>query len=187
MRCITDFLLDTFLPSTLENLMPEFRQCKHIFEDGHTCGSAAVKDRDYCYHHLHHRGHRIRMLRARAENRQVFLDLPPLDNLSAVHSVGCQIAQAIAAGVIDVRVAKAILSYLRLISQTLRQAESPAWRNNPYHCEQVVSYDSFESEFGLPENYDLSAPAMGAPRLSPDFGDRVGKGTGDWQPATDNC
>lgn len=70
--------------------MSDLRHCQHVFDDGHTCGSAAVTGRDYCYHHLCHRGRRIRMARARFEQRRLYLDLPPLDNLSSIHSAAAR-------------------------------------------------------------------------------------------------
>jgi hypothetical protein len=138
--------------------MSEFRHCQHTFPDGHTCGSAAVTGRDYCYHHLSHRGRRIRMARARSEQRRIYLDLPSLDSLSAIHAAATQIVEALAADVIDVRNAQAILSGLRFLSRTIAKAETAAWHNNIYQNDQPQSCDSFESDFGLPANFDINTP-----------------------------
>ena len=189
--------------------MSEFRHCQHVFPDGRTCGSAAVTGRDHCYHHLSHCGRRIRMARARSEQRRLYLDLPPLDSLSSIHSAASQIVEALAADVIDVRQGQAMLSGLRFLARTIAKAETPAWHNNVYQNDQPQSYDNFESDFDLPANFDLKTPPevafpppensqrvilskersdepTGAPPLSPGFGDRVGNGTDNRPLTTDN-
>jgi hypothetical protein len=163
--------------------MTEFRQCQHAFDDGRTCGSAAVTGRDYCYHHLSRRGRRIRMARARSQNRRLYLDLPPLDSLSAIHSAACQIVEALAADVIDVRHAQAMLSGLRFVARTIAKADTEAWHSNAFQNDQPQSYDNFESEFGLPKNFDLTTPPEVA---SPPLAEPSKSQTDNRPPTTDH-
>jgi hypothetical protein len=41
---------------------------------------------------------------------------------------------------------------------TIAKADTPAWRNNAYQNVQPQPYDTFESDFGLPENFNLNTP-----------------------------
>lgn len=60
---------------------------------------------------------------------------------------------------IDVRQGQAMVSGLRFLARTIAKAETPAWHNNVYQNDQPQSYDNFESDFGIPENFDLNTSA----------------------------
>ena len=158
------------------------RTCSHIKETGDTCNSVAAKDQKYCPHHLRYRARQLRIAQARARCERFHLQLPPLDSMYAVQSALSQIAEALAADMIDPKRANSLLSVLRLMSLNFRHPEK--WQTNLYHSDQPAEID-IAQEFGLPRDLDLDTPpdlafpqpnmgGMGAPPLSPDFGDRVG-------------
>ncbi len=100
----------------------------------------------------------------------------------AVQSALAQLAEALAADMIDPKRANSLLSVLRLMSLNFRHPEK--WQTNLYHSDQPAEID-IAQEFGLPRDLDLDTPPevafpqpdmsdVGAPPLSPSFGDRVG-------------
>lgn len=191
--------------------MPNYRTCTHTDDSGHTCNSAAIKGRDFCAFHLNYRGRQLRMAQYRARHQRFDLTLPPLDSLCSIQSALCQVAEALAADMIDPRRAQGLLKALRFAKENLRDAlkENADWRQSPYHSEEAASYDSFESDYGLPENLDVNLPPevsfpppvpmggpqfpdfgncgnatnVGAPPLSPAIGDRVGVSPSAPQPS----
>lgn len=131
-----------------------YRYCHHIHDNGDHCGSAALTGRDYCRYHLRYRGRLMRMARARARNQRLAFTLPPLENMHAVQSALTQVVEAVAAGMIDLKLARVILTALRQAAQNFKQE----WRDSAYRNEAGGIYDQFESEFGLPENLDINIP-----------------------------
>ena len=179
--------------------MKEYKTCKHVHDNGYLCQSAAVGGRDYCCHHLRYRGRLMRMAQYRARGERFDLRLPPLENMHAVQSALSQLMEALAADMIDPKRAQAIHSILRTASNNFKHPE--AWRTSEYTNDQSVaypnSYEEFEAEFGLPENLDLGTPpevafppppeSVGAPSLSPSFGDRVGEDARPIPPSFDRA
>ena len=138
------------------------KTCTHTYDNGNTCNSAAVKDRDFCYYHLRHRGRLMRMARARTRNQRLFFQLPPLEDMFAVQSALTQLAEALAADMIDPKRAQVLLSLLRQAGKNLQT--SGKWTTNVYHSDRAAPYDSFESEFDLPAQLDLNlAPELAFP------------------------
>jgi hypothetical protein len=185
------------------------RTCSHIQETGDTCDSVAAKDQKYCPHHLRYRARQLRMAQARARCERFHVQIPPLESMYAVQSALSQLAEALAADMIDPKRANSLLSVLRLVSLNFRHPEK--WQTNLYHSDQPAEID-IAQEFGLPRDLDLDTPtefafpdlspraeaaasavgvegpafsSPGAPPLSPDFGDRVGA-TDNRPPTTDN-
>jgi len=151
--------------------------------DGHTCGSAAAKDRDYCTYHLRNRARLLHMAQHRARNERFDLKFPPLESMHAVQSALTQLAQALAADMIDLKRADKLLAVLRLASRNLLKSDK--WPAGIAHSDQPGPAVDLTAEYGLPEGIDLDAPPevafpppepvlSGAPPLSPSFGDRVG-------------
>ena len=140
--------------------MPNYRTCTHTDDTGHTCQSAAVKNRDYCGFHLRYRGRLLRQAQYRARHQRFDITLPPLDSLCSIQSALCQVAEALAADMIDPRRAQGLLKALRFAKENLRDAlkDNAAWPPSPYHSEDAAAYDNFESDYGLPENLDVSVP-----------------------------
>jgi len=174
--------------------------CSHLYDTGGLCKSFAVTGQRYCVHHLRYRARRLSMAQARAHGERFEFHLPPLESMHAVHSALSQLAEAIAAGVIDRRSAHLLLSVLRVASSNLRHPEK--WQPNLYESDQPAPDVDVAAEYGLPADLDLDTqpapafPAPGGPQLpdvgncgtagAPPFstasaGERVGTG-----PATDH-
>jgi len=96
----------------------------------------------------------MRMAQYRARNQRLIFHLPPLDNLYAVHSALNQLTEAAAAGMIDLKQARYLLSVVRAAGQFLLHANK--WNANPYHSDQPVDVD-LAKEYGLPSGIDLDA------------------------------
>jgi len=167
----------------------ELKTCKHIYDSGYHCSSAAAKDRDYCVYHLRYRGRLMRAAQTRARNQRFDLCLPPLENMQAVQTALSQLAEARAADMIDPKRAHELHSVLRSAAGNFRHPD--AWTANVHTTDQPatcpVSYEEFEAEYGLPEGINVSVPPevafppepVGAPSSSPGFGDRVGSVSSD--------
>jgi hypothetical protein len=154
--------------------------CHHLYDEGGQCNSAAVTDQNYCTYHLRYRARQLRMAQLRARSERFDLKLPPLESMYAVQSALSQLAEALAADMIDPKRAQQLLSVLRLASLNLRHPDK--WQPSVYHTEVAGPAVDLAAEYGLPRDLDLDTPpelafpppAVGAPPLSPDFGDRVG-------------
>ena len=141
--------------------MNEYKTCTHTNDTGRGCKSAAATGREYCGYHLHYRGRLLRMARYRARHQRFDIILPPLDSLCSIHSALSQVAEALAADMIDPRRAQGLLKALRFAKENLKDSlkdDNAHWHDTPYHSEDATAYDSFEAEYGLPEDIDLTAP-----------------------------
>jgi hypothetical protein len=133
--------------------MPQpLRTCSHIHETGDTCNSVAAKSQKYCPHHLRYRARQLRIAQARARCERFHIQLPPLESMYAVQSALSQLAEALAADMIDPKRANSLLSVLRLMSLNFRHPEK--WQTNLYHSDRPVEVDVAQ-EFGLPRDLDL--------------------------------
>ena len=153
------------------------RTCTHIYDTGATCNSVAAKDQKYCGYHLRYRARQLRLAQARARAERFDIKLPPLEDMYAVQSALSQIAEALAADMIDLKRAHALMSVLRVMSQNFRHADK--WQSNLYHSDQP-SEVNVAQEYGLPNDLDLDTPpdlafpppestSVGGPHL-PDVG-----------------
>jgi len=157
--------------------------CKHTYDNGGNCNSAAARGRDYCVYHLRYRARLLRMAQARARNERFDLKLPPLEDMFAVQSALNQLVEAVAADMLDLKRANFLLSALRAASKNLLARDK--WPASIAHSDHPAAVD-VAAEYGLPEDLDLNTPpevafpppAEGAPPLSPSFGDRVGNAAG---------
>ena len=162
----------------------EYRTCTYIHDDGGICNSAAVTDRNLCLYHLRHRARVLRMAQFRARNQRFDLKLPPLESMYAVQSALTQLSEALAADMIDLKRADRLIRVLNIASRNLLKSDN--WPASPYHSDQPAPAVDLAAEFGLPNDLDLNRPPeiafpesviasdVGAPPLSPLFGDRVG-------------
>jgi hypothetical protein len=168
--------------------MTDYKTCTHIHDDGNICNSAAVTDRNLCIHHLRHRARIMRMAQFGARGERFDLRLPPLESMFAVQSALTQLSEALAADMIELKRADRLIRVLNIASRNLLKSDK--WPASPYHSDQPAPAVDLATEFGLPHDLDLDTPPelafpppvigdVGAPSLSPAFGDRVG--------ATDNC
>jgi hypothetical protein len=135
--------------------MQPLRTCSHIKETGDICNSVAAKDQKYCPHHLRYRARQLRIAQARARCERFHIQLPPLENMYAVQSALSQLAEALAADMIDPKRANSLLSVLRLMALNFRHPEK--WQTNLYHSDQPAEID-IAQEFGLPRDLDLDTP-----------------------------
>src|SRR5271166_4914371 len=160
--------------------MSDYRTCTHTYDDGGACNSAAVTGQKYCIYHLRYRARQLRLAQLRARRERFDLKLPPLESMHAVHSALTQLAEALAADMIDPKRADKLLAVLRLASRNLLKSDK--WPASPYHSDQPGPAVDLAAEYGLPKDLNLDlppevafpSPAEGAPPLSPSFGDRVG-------------
>src|SRR5664279_2922486 len=101
----------------------QYETCRHVKEDGAYCGSPALRDRKYCYYHLMQRGRRLRRARALRDNMPYRLEIQSLDNPYAIRDAVSEVAQALAAGQLDARVAGKLLYAFQLASSANRRIE----------------------------------------------------------------
>src|SRR5215831_10934066 len=108
--------------------------CTHIHDTGRTCNSVAAKDQKYCPYHLRYRARQLRIAQARARAERFDIKLPPLEDMFAVQSALSQLAEALAADMIDPKRAHALMSVLRLMSTNFRHADK--WQTSLYRSDQ---------------------------------------------------
>jgi hypothetical protein len=95
---------------------PKRYQCRHIFTDGHRCGSPALRQEDLCYYH-----HTTRKPAKRT--RRTTFEIPLPEDRSAIqHTIG-QVLQRIAANDIDPRRAGLLLYGLQIASLNLPKSQ----------------------------------------------------------------
>ena len=155
----------------------QYETCRHVKEDGTYCGSPALRDRKYCYYHLMHRGRRLRRARALRDNLPYRLEIQSLDNLYAVRAALTEIAQALAAGQLEARIAGKLLYAIQQVSATNRRIErleaaqldnkdgvpqvraplSGANLGSRNDDARVQEFPEFETQFGIPSGADLDA------------------------------
>jgi hypothetical protein len=136
--------------SIYAHLMPPFRlQCRHIFTDGHRCGSPSLKGENFCYYH-----HATRRPKPTPKHdpyneppNQTAFSLPiPEDHSAIQHSLG-QIMNQLATNALDPRRAGLLLYALQIASQNLKSA--------PQHNSRDIVHDiTIDPEVGplAPEN-----------------------------------
>ena len=156
----------------------EYKTCTYIRDDGGICNSAAVTDRNLCLHHLEHRARLMRIAQYRARGERFDLQLPPLESMHAVQSALSQLAEALAADMIDLKRADRLIRVLNIAARNLLKADK--WPASPYHSEQPVPAVDLVAEFGLPNDLDLKLRPEAA------FPAPVASETGDGQPDTGN-
>ncbi|HME59427.1 MAG TPA: hypothetical protein VKF63_13870, partial [Terracidiphilus sp.] len=79
----------------------KYPTCNHLYDDGGACNSAALTGQKYCIYHLRYRARQLRLAQLRARRERFDLKLPPLESMHAVHSALTQLAEALAADMID--------------------------------------------------------------------------------------
>jgi hypothetical protein len=121
---------------------PKRYQCRHIFTDGHRCGSPCLRGEDLCYYH-HTTRRPAQNPRTRRSRRTTF-ELPLPEDRSAIqHSIG-QVLQRIAANDIDPRRAGLLLYGLQIASLNLPR-QQPATKSEPQTVEEITT----DPELGL--------------------------------------
>jgi hypothetical protein len=107
-------------------------QCRHIFTDGHRCGSPCLRGEDLCYYH--HTTRRPVANPNRRPGRRSTFELPLPEDRSAIqHSIG-EVLRRIASNDIDPRRAGLLLYGLQIASLNLPK---PATHGNAKPIETV--------------------------------------------------
>jgi hypothetical protein len=130
-------------------------------ENNRSCGSLAVKGRDYCYHHLRERGRRLKMARARARGERLPLQLPLLEDMYAVQVSIMLVVDSLLNGKLDRRDASLALYGLQQAATNLARPRAVWEQPSPFELaagEGPSEYDGFAKEFGLPEDLDPDTP-----------------------------
>jgi len=91
-------------------------QCRHIFADGHRCGSKCLREENFCFYH--YRSHKPRLMPEYRDTLSTF-ELPALEDRSAIQSAITLIAQRIANGCLDSKRAGLLLYALQIASLNL--------------------------------------------------------------------
>jgi hypothetical protein len=111
--------------------MPESRpfQCRHIFPDGHRCGSKCLRHEPFCYYH-----HTTRKLKPRELRDPLsFFDMPPIDDRSGIQSAIALVLHRLAAGCLDPKRAGLLLYGLQIAAANL-----PPYLKNAPRPDQVT-------------------------------------------------
>ena len=103
---------------------PKRYQCRHIFTDGHRCGSPCLRHEDFCYYH-HTTRRPVQDPRQRPARTALF-DLPMPEDRAAIQlSIG-EVLRRIARNEIDPRRAGLLLYGLQIASTNLPRQTKPS-------------------------------------------------------------
>lgn len=128
--------------------------CTFLYDTGGVCQSFAVKNHRYCAAHLRHRASLMRIARSRARNEPFHLTLPPLESMPAVQSALSQLAQAVAADMVDLQRTDRLIRLLSLASRNLLKADK--WPTaSVFHSDQPAEVD-LAADYDLPDDLDLA-------------------------------
>jgi hypothetical protein len=108
---------------------PKRYQCRHIFTDGHRCGSPCLRGEELCYYH--HSTRKPVTGNRRRRSRHSAFDLPLPEDRSAIQSSIGQVLQRIASNDIDSRRAGLLLYGLQIASLNLPRDPSSARTTTP--------------------------------------------------------
>jgi hypothetical protein len=112
---ITDQLTDQTTEPT--QATPKRYQCRHIFTDGHRCGSPCLRQEQLCYYH--HTTRRPIENPGERRARQSTFELPLPEDRSAIQRAIGEVLQRIAANEIDPKRAGLLLYGLQIASLNL--------------------------------------------------------------------
>jgi hypothetical protein len=112
---------------------PKRYKCRHLFLDGHRCGSPSLRGEEFCYYHHTTRG-AVADLRDRRA-RMCEFELPPLEDRSSLLAALAEVLQRLAACAIDNKRAGLLLYGLQIASRHLPQPVD-AEHNQP--VEEVI-------------------------------------------------
>src|SRR5438270_11513783 len=118
---------------------PKRYQCRHIFTDGHRCGSPCLRGEHLCYYH-----HTTRKPAPRTHGSSFELPLP--EDRSAIQASIGQVLQRIAANDIDPRRAGLLLYGLQIASLNL--PKPPAHRNAKPEPIEIVEEITTDPQLG---------------------------------------
>ena len=144
-------------------------QCRHIFTDGHRCGSPCLRNEPFCYYH-----HTTRIPISSAAARKAHRDslvFPVLDDRAAIQVAVGDILSAIVGRKILPATAKLLLNGLQIAANNLpRIAREAAAANAPALCPDRVEEIVDDEALGLiaPEAA-LPLPKLVDPKFEEEF------------------
>lgn len=136
-------------------------RCRHIFHDGHRCGSPSLRGEHLCYYHHTTRGfaEEKRLRREWAE-----FELPPLEDRSSVLAAVTEVLQRIACDKLPAKQAGLLLYGLQIASNNLPQPdEAKAKSDNQPPVERVMinpRYGDLAPVEEIVEPQDAPRPAL---------------------------
>ncbi len=125
--------------------VPTRYQCRHIFTDGHRCGSPCLRSEDFCYYHHTTRGSAEHL--RDGDNRSDTFELPVPEDRSAIQTAIAQVLQRLAASAIDTKRAGLLLYGLQIASANLPKDQHAQRDNHPH--EAIVEEIDLHPELGL--------------------------------------
>ncbi len=127
---------------------PKRYQCRHIFTDGHRCGSICLRGEEFCYYH-HTTRKPAQNPRAR-RSRQSTFDLPITDpnDRTGLQSTIVEVLRRIAANDIDPRRAGLLLYGLQIASLNLPKPQT-AQRGRKIEQPETVEEITTHPELGI--------------------------------------
>ena len=126
-----------------------YSECRHIKSSGSKCAAPALRNMPYCYFHMRlHRMKHGRKADPAAAASDVAIDLPLLEDRSAIQLALTQVLQDLGAKRLDPRRAGHLLYGLQIASQIVRRPDLALTSG----CVQSVSTGSDGEELG-PEQY----------------------------------
>ena len=125
---------------------PKRYQCRHIFTDGHRCGSPCLRGEDFCYYH-HTTRRPVSDPRTR-EDRYAF-DLPMPEDRAAIQLAIGQILLRIAHNQIDSKRAGLLLYGLQIASTNLPRQAAKSTRDPREEAPQPIEEITTDPEQGL--------------------------------------
>jgi hypothetical protein len=105
---------------------PKRYLCRHIFTDGHRCGSICLRGEHFCYYH--HTTRRPAANPHQRRGRRTTFDIPLPEDRSAIQATIGMVLQRIAANDIDPRRASLLLYGLSIATSNLPKSQ-PQSRN----------------------------------------------------------
>jgi hypothetical protein len=127
-------------------------QCRHIFTDGHRCGSPCLKRKQFCYYH-HTTRRPAGNSRARGPEQAEF-DISIPEDRSAIQATIGEVLRRIARNEIDPKRAGLLLYGLQIASLNIARAAEPARDTAP--VEEITA----DPELGtLAPTTEITAPA----------------------------
>jgi len=136
------------------------RTCHQVLANGAPCQGSPLRNRNYCRFHMQQIGRRMRAAQSRARGEPLPFKLPLLEDPCSVQIALMQLADALAAGEIDLQQLRGFTTVVRLAMQNFKHIRS--WEGAqplqlPRDTEGAVTeWPTFEQEYDLPEGLDLS-------------------------------
>jgi hypothetical protein len=111
-------------------------QCRHIFTDGHRCGSICLRGEPFCYYH-----HTTRKPAPRQSlDRRSSFDLPLPEDRSAIQPAIGMILQRIASNDLDPRRAGLLLYGLQIASLNLPKQQRDQDEDAPEQVQEITNH-----------------------------------------------